>query len=101
MTLSEGADTGEPHGTIKRWPPIERAKAAADNIGAARSIFLDAQRTVEAGFGTREVRDYHLTRYAAYLIAMNGDPRKPEVPAAQPLPQLRAGNRLNRRLTAR
>lgn len=27
----------------------------------------------------REVPDWHLTRYAAYLVAMNGDPIKPEI----------------------
>ncbi|MDR2713564.1 MAG: hypothetical protein LBB91_10680 [Clostridiales bacterium] len=27
----------------------------------------------------REVPDYHLTRYACYLIAQNGDPRKEDL----------------------
>lgn len=29
------------------------------------------------------VQDWHLSRFAAYLVAMNGDPRKPEIAAAQ------------------
>ncbi|MBI5676338.1 MAG: DNA damage-inducible protein D [Nitrospirae bacterium] len=33
--------------------------------------------------GSREVPDYHLSRFACYLIAQNGDPRKPEIATAQ------------------
>jgi DNA-damage-inducible protein D len=32
---------------------------------------------------SREVPDYHLSRFACYLIAQNGDPRKAEIAAAQ------------------
>lgn len=32
---------------------------------------------------TKPQQDFHLTRFAAYLVAMNGDPNKPEVASAQ------------------
>lgn len=39
---------------------------------------------VEIGSGAqREIKDYELSRYASYLVSLNGDPRKPEVAAAQ------------------
>ena len=38
--------------------------------------------TLEIG-ANREVEDYMLTRYACYLIAENGDPRKEQIAFAQ------------------
>lgn len=50
----------------------------------AEDYFRSVRRTVELGNGaTRDVEDYMLTRYAGYLIAQNGDPRKEQIAFAQ------------------
>ncbi|MDR0379551.1 MAG: DNA damage-inducible protein D [Candidatus Accumulibacter sp.] len=57
---------------------VERAKTACANAGQpVEDHFADVGKMVEIGSGTqREVNDLALTRYACYLIAQNGDPRK-------------------------
>lgn len=46
--------------------------------------FAGAGKMIELGKGgERELTDYHLSRFACYLIAQNGDPRKPEIANAQ------------------
>jgi len=46
--------------------------------------FADAGKMVQVGSGAkREMKDYKLTRYACYLIAQNGDPRKESIAFAQ------------------
>ena len=46
--------------------------------------FREVTKMVKLGSGAqREVQDYMLTRYACYLIAQNGDPKKEEVAFAQ------------------
>lgn len=67
---------------------VERAKISARNTGLSEdgvlTRFTDASKMVDQGSGvTREIKDYHLDRYACYLTAMNGDPRKPKIAAAQ------------------
>jgi len=46
--------------------------------------FAGAGKMIGTGQGAmREVNDYHLSRFACYLIAQNGDPRKSEIAQAQ------------------
>jgi len=46
--------------------------------------FAGAGKMIALGKGgSREVPDFHLSRFACYLIAQNGDPRKPEIAFAQ------------------
>ncbi|MDD5054914.1 MAG: DNA damage-inducible protein D [Candidatus Peribacteraceae bacterium] len=46
--------------------------------------FADVGKLIEAGKGAqRQVEDWYLTRYACYLVAQNGDPRKEVIAFAQ------------------
>jgi len=60
---------------------IERAKEACKMSGATvESHFLPAPVKSSGG---RPKEDYFLTRYACYLVAQNGDSRKPQIALAQ------------------
>lgn len=64
---------------------INKAKTACEVSGNAVSDhFADVSKMVGIGSDTqREIEDIMLTRYACYLIAQNGDPKKPEIAFAQ------------------
>ena len=64
---------------------INRAVASAENAGATTNDhFRKVTKMVEVGSSTvRPIKDVYLSRYACYIIAMNGDPAKQEVAAAQ------------------
>lgn len=61
-------------------PVIDRAKVAAEAQGYDVERLFKINREKSGG---RPREDFHLSRFACYLVAMNGDPRKPEVAAAQ------------------
>lgn len=62
--------------------PIERAMKAAENQGHDVSTNFAGSRKVSGQRGPAS-EDFELSRFAAYLVAMNGDPNKPEVASAQ------------------
>jgi DNA-damage-inducible protein D len=64
---------------------IRRAMVACEKMeNSTDDHFAGAGKPIPGGKGAiQNVKDYHLSRLACYLIAMNGDPRKTEIATAQ------------------
>lgn len=73
----------------ERWEnfekAIKRSMESCETSGiTVTDHFREVTKMVQLGSGSkRNVRDYMLTRYACYLIAQNGDPKKEEIAFAQ------------------
>ncbi len=64
---------------------IEKARISCENSEiSAFEHFTNVGKTIKMPKGAeKEINDYKLTRYACYLIAQNGDPRKEVIALAQ------------------
>lgn len=64
---------------------VERARLACENSGLnPDDHFAEVRKMVPIGSGAeRAVEDYMLSRFACYLVVMNGDPRKEVIAVGQ------------------
>ena len=76
-----------------RWENFEVAisraqESCSNSMQNIDDHFREVTKMINIATGTtkeaaREIKDLHLSRYACYLIAQNGDPRKEEIALAQ------------------
>lgn len=72
-----------------RWEKFNEAinraqESCKKSDQSVKNHFRGAAKMVTTGSGAqRQIKDYLLTRYACYLVAQNGDPRKLEIAQAQ------------------
>ena len=64
---------------------VQKARQSCESAGVEPSNhFHESTKMVEVGSGAKvPTQDYFLTRYACYLVAMNGDTSKSEIATAQ------------------
>ena len=63
---------------------INKAKQACVKSGYdLNDHFPQVGKMVKTGVSTKNLKDYHLSRYACYLIVQNGDPKKEVIALAQ------------------
>ena len=73
----------------ERWENFDKAVVRAMDSCESSGIdvsdhFREVTKMIATGKGAqRAIKDYMLTRYACYLIAQNGDPKKEEIAFAQ------------------
>lgn len=67
---------------------IKAQESCKNSYQTVENHFVDANKMIIIASGTakettRTIEDYQLSRYACYLIAQNGDPRKQQIATAQ------------------
>lgn len=70
--------------------PITRAKIAC--ASSAQDVTSNFAGRAALNASRHKVEDVRLTRYAAYLVAMEGDPSKPEIAGAKTYFAVRRSN---------
>ena len=63
---------------------VDKAKIACEESNnPIKSNFEGVHKIVNTGISSKPIEDYQLSRYACYLVAMNGDSRKTQIALAQ------------------